>query len=346
MSASLRSSLFLLAAGLGLAGGTGCAPTPLLEGTDVTRLKTLTEEIQPERVWSDLLTLTERHASDQSIDCVPLVPAETREKWPELCHLSNSRSGEWVRSQFVSFDGLRVTDDVSFGENGMRTSNIVAELPGTTKPDEVILVGAHFDAFWQGADDNSSGVVAMLELARVLSRYKFERTIRFVGFDMEEYGISGSHRYVKEGKSGQVVTALVFDSIGYYSDEEGSQGSIPGLPSPSKGDFLAIIGNDDSSREAAQVYAINNSLELMNTVPLISSGNGTPTLGFPLTLSDHLPFWFNHQKAIFLTDTAPFRNPHYHQETDTPDTLDPIRLGQATRVAAAAIAFFAGGPTP
>ncbi|WP_375773668.1 M28 family peptidase [Archangium gephyra] len=341
-----RASLLLLATGLGLAGGTACAPTQLLEGADLPALQALTGEIQPERVWSDLLTLTQKHASDQSIDCVPLVPATTRETWPELCHLSNSLSGEWVRSQLVSFDGLRVTDDVSLGENGMRTRNIIAELPGTTKPGEVILVGAHFDAFWQGADDNSSGVAAVLELARVLSRYKFERTIRFVGFDMEEYGISGSHRYVKEGKSEQVVTALVFDSIGYYSDEEGSQESIPGLPSPSKGDFLAIIANDDSSHEASQVYALNGSLELMHAVPLISSANGTSTMGFALTLSDHLPFWFNHQKAIFLTDTAPFRNPHYHQETDTPDKLDPVRLGQATRVAAAAIAYWAGGPTP
>jgi Peptidase family M28 len=345
VSAPIRSFLLLLAAGLGLGGGTACAPTQVLEGADLTTLEALTDEVQPERVWSDLLTLTQKHASDQSIDCVPLVPATTRETWPELCHLSNSLSGAWVRSQLASFD-LPVTDDVSLGENGMRTHNIVAELRGTTKPDEVILVGAHFDAFWQGADDNSSGVVAMLELARVLSRYRFERTIRFVGFDMEEYGISGSHRYVKEGKGDKVVTALIFDSIGYYSDEEGSQESMPGLPSPSKGDFLAIIGNDESSHEAAQVFALNNELGLMHTVPLISSGNGTPTLGFALTLSDHLPFWFNHQKAIFLTDTAPFRNPHYHQETDTPDKLDPVRLGQAVRVAAAALAYWAEGPKP
>jgi Zn-dependent M28 family amino/carboxypeptidase len=345
VSAPFRSSLFLLAAGLGL-GGTACAPTELLEGADLPRLQAVTDEVQPERVWNDLLTLARKHGADQSIDCEPLAPVETREKWPELCHLSNSLSGNWVRSQLVGVDGLRVTDDVSLGENGMRTSNIVAELPGTTKPDEVILVGAHFDAFWQGADDNSSGVVALLELARVLSRHRFERTIRFVGFDMEEYGISGSHRYVKEGKSTQVVTALVFDSIGYYSDAEGSQQSMPGLPSPSQGDFLAIIGNDDSSHEAAQAYSLSDSLKLMHTVPLISPANGTATMGFALTLSDHLPFWFNHQKAVFLTDTAPFRNPNYHLETDTPDTLDPVRLGQAVRVAAAAISYWAGGPTP
>lgn len=344
MSAPLRSSLFLLAAGLGLAGGTACAPTQLLDGADLPALEALTGEIQPERVWNDLLTLTQQHATDQSIDCVPLMPASTRETWPELCHLSNSKSGEWVRSQFVSFDGLRVTDDVSFGENGMRTSNIVAELPGTTKPEEVILVGAHFDAFWQGADDNSSGVAAMVELARVLSKYRFERTIRFVGFDLEEIGIIGSHRYVKAHPDEKVVTALVFDCIGYYSDEEGSQQSLPGLPSPSRADFLAIIGNDQSADEVSDVYALSNELEIMSTVPMISGGRGTSTLSEPLTRSDHVPFWFADQKALFLTDTANFRNANYHTEKDTPDTLDKVRMAKAVRVAAAAIAYWAEGP--
>src|SRR5262249_11023235 len=143
-----------------LVGGTACAPTQPLDGADLPALQALTEEIQPERIWSDLLELTQKHASDQSIDCAPLVPEATRQKFPELCHLSNSLSGAWVLSRLQSFDGLSVTQDVSLGENDMRTNNLVAELRGVSKPDEVILVGAHFDAFWQGADDNSSGVAA------------------------------------------------------------------------------------------------------------------------------------------------------------------------------------------
>ncbi|WP_375773040.1 M28 family peptidase [Archangium gephyra] len=336
----LRSSLLVIAAGLGLGA---CAPTQVLEGADLPALKAVADEVQPERVWSNLMALTEQHGSDMSIDCAPLFAEGAIKAFPELCHLSNTKSGEWLRSQFQALDVMTVTNDVSDGDASVRSNNIVAELKGVSKPDEVILVGAHFDAFWQGADDNSSGVAAMLELARVLSGHRFERTIRFVGFDLEEYGITGSHRYVKEGKAENVVTALVFDCIGYYSDAEDSQGSIPGLPAPSKGDFLAIIGNDESSHQAAEIYALNNELNLMKAVPLISSGNGTPTMGLSLGLSDHMPFWFNHQQAVFLTDTAPFRNPHYHKETDTPDKLDPIRLGQATRVAAATIAYWAGG---
>lgn len=345
MSLSIRSSLLLLAAGFGLAGGTACAPTQVLEGADLTALKALTDEVEPQFVWENLVSLTHAHATDQSVDCVSLFPEDVRKYYPELCNLSNTRSGLWVRDQFRSIP-LEVHDDVSLGENDIRTTNIVAEIKGVSKPDEVILVGAHFDAFWQGADDNSSGVAAMMEMARVLSKHKFERTIRFVGFDFEEYGITGSHRYVKEGKGEKVVTALIMDCIGYYSEKPGSQQSLPGLPSPTTGDFLAIIANDESSHEAAEVYKLNNELQLMSTVPLISSGNGTFTMGQALTLSDHLAFWFNHQKAVFLTDTANFRNPHYHKDTDTPDKLDPVRLGQATRVATAAVAYWAEAHKP
>lgn len=341
----IRSSL-LLATGLGLAGGAACAPTQVLEGADLPALQAVTEEVDPVRVWDNLIELTKQHDSDQSIDCTPLFDQGLIKLFPEVCHLSNTRSGNWVRSRLRALD-VPVTDDVSAGGTGnLTSSNIIAELKGTTKPDEVILVGAHFDAFWQGADDNSSGVAAMLEIARVLSRYKFDRTIRFVGFDLEEYGIKGSHRYVEQGKSAQVVTALIFDCIGYYSDEEGSQQTLPGLPSPTRGDFLAVIANDESSQEAAEIYALNDSLKLMNTVPLISAGHGMPTVGEPLTRSDHVPFWYARQKAVFLTDTASFRNQHYHKETDTPDKLDPVRLGQAARVAAATIAYWAGGPRP
>lgn len=345
MSLSIRSSLVMLATGLGLVGGASCTPTQVLDGADMPRLKEISNEVDPDRVWKNLTDLTEEHKQDQSLPCESLFPANIRKHYTELCNLSNTRSGKWVRDRFTKLE-LPFQDDVSLGENDLRTTNIVAEIKGTSKPDEVILVGAHYDAFWQGADDNSSGVAAMMELARVLSKYRFERTIRFVGFDLEEWGISGSHRYVKEGKGEKVLTALVFDCIGYYSEEEGSQKSLPGLPSPTKADFLAIIGNDESAHETSEVYALNNELKLMNTVPLISSGNGTPTVGQALTLSDHLAFWFAHHKAVFLTDTAPFRNPHYHKETDTPDKLDPVRLGQATRVAAAAIAYWAGRATP
>ncbi|MCY1079350.1 M28 family peptidase [Archangium lansingense] len=339
MTFAFRRSLVLAATGLGLLGTSACAPTQL-EGADLPALQALSEEIDQERVWNDLITLAEQHRTDTPRDCTGF-PGKS---FPELCNLSNKNSGEWLKAQFESF-GLPVSMETST-DNDVPNTNIVAELRGTSKPEEIILVGAHFDAFWQGADDNSSGVVAVVELARVLSQYQFDRTIRFVGFDLEEIGIIGSHRYVNAHPNENVVTALVFDCIGFYSDKEGSQQSLPGLPSPSKGNFLAIIANDQSAGEASDLFSLSNELKLMSTVPMIAGGRGTSTLSEPLTRSDHVPFWFADQKALFLTDTANFRNPNYHTEKDTPDTLDKVRMTQAIRLAATALAYWADGMKP
>ncbi len=340
MNFAFRRSLILAATGLGLLGASACAPTQILEGADLPALQKVTEEISEQQIWDNLLALTSRHDLDVKRDCSGYPGRD----FPELCQLSNASAGEWLKEQFVSYEMMSVREETS-NDNDVTVTNIVAELEGTSKPNEVILVGAHFDAFWQGADDNSSGVAAMVELARVLSKYRFERTIRFVGFDLEEVGIIGSHRYIKAHPDEKVVTALVFDCIGYYSDKEGSQLSLPGLPSPSRGDFLAVIANDQSADEASDVYSLSNELKIMNTVPMIAGGRGISTVSEPLTRSDHVPFWFADQKALFLTDTASFRNPNYHTAKDIPDTLDRVRMAKAVRVAAAALAYWAGGMT-
>jgi Zn-dependent M28 family amino/carboxypeptidase len=318
-----------------------CTPTQILDEVDTQALEALAQEISQERVWNNLLTLTDKHLQDSPVDCSTQRPRSV-ELFPELCHLTNSHSGEWVKGQLQSLD-IPVHLDAE-QRDGYSTTNIIAELRGTTHPEEIILVGAHYDAFYAGADDNSSGVAALLELARVLSQHRFARTIRFASFDLEEFGLVGSTRYVDTLAGEKLKTALIFDCIGYYSSEPGSQQSLPGLPSPSQGDFLAVIANDHSSPRASEVYALNNSLGLMKVVPIISPNDGTSPVGLPLMLSDHTPFWLTNQQAVFFTDTAPFRNPHYHKESDTADKLDPALLAQATRVAAVSIAYWAGGP--
>jgi Zn-dependent M28 family amino/carboxypeptidase len=227
---------------------------------------------------------------------------------------------------------------------GVTVSNVIAELPGTTRPDEVVLVGAHFDAYYGGADDNSSGVAAVMELARVLSRYRFERTLRFVGFDLEEVGLVGSNRYVDTLGGERLVASVVFDCIGYYDSRPGSQSSIPGLPAPSTGDFLGAFANDDSRQQATELYALSQALHLINVVPIISPGRGAYPLTGNLLRSDHAPFWITGRNALFLTDTANFRNGNYHQETDLPETLDPVSFRKAVQASAAALAYWAGGP--
>ena len=337
MSAWTRCTL-ALAMGTLLAT-TACTPTRILDGTDTQVLAALAGEISQERVWNDLLALTDKHVQDSPVDC-SMQRERSIELFPELCHLTNHHSREWLKGQFQALD-IPVRMDEGL-RDGFFTSNIIAELPGTTRPEELIVIGAHYDAFYAGADDNSSGVAAMLELARVFSQHRFERTIRFVSFDLEEYGLVGSTRYAGTLAGESLTTTLIFDCIGYYSSEPGSQTALPGLPSPSQGDFLAVIANDHSSARASEVFALNEALGLMKVVPLISPNDGTSPVGGPLMLSDHTPFWLTGQQAVFFTDTAPFRNPHYHKESDTPDTLDPALLTQAVRVAAVSIAYWAG----
>ncbi|WP_375767654.1 M28 family peptidase [Archangium gephyra] len=340
---SLHKSPALLLC-LALLGTTSCSEKPLLEGARMDRLGELAGQVEQERLMGLVRELVTAHQEDTPVFCSEFQDVQDEVVRDTFCHLTRDRSGALMQSRLESL-GLRVQRHDASNGGPFTTSNIIAELPGTTRPWEVVLVGAHFDAFYGGADDNSTGVAAVLELARVLSQYRFERTIRFVGFDLEELGLVGSGRYVEEALGpDQIVASVVFDCIGYYSPVPGSQRSIPGLPSPSSGDFLAVIGNDVSTRRASELYALNEALQLTNVVPILAPADGASPVGGNLMRSDHTPFWLTGRDALFLTDTANFRNPNYHQKTDTVDTLDPVSFRRTVQVSAAALAFWAGGP--
>ncbi len=303
-------------------------------------------QVDGDRLMGLVTEVVAAHGQDTLVDCSFLSEWEREAAGKQLCHLTRQKAGELMQARFEQL-GLRVRRQETPG-TPFSTSNIIAELPGTSRPEEIVLVGAHYDAYHAGADDNTTGVAAVLELARVLSQYKFERTLRFVGFDFEEYGVVGSARYVdtRSEHPERIMASMIFDSIGYYSSKPGSQQSLPGLPTPSAGDFLAVIANDVSSTRASELYALNEALKLMKVVPLIAPRDGTGPLTGNLMRSDHQPFWLRGHEAVFLTDTANFRNPNYHQDTDTLDTLDPTSLRQAVRISAATLAFWAGGPRP
>ena len=120
---------------------------------------------------------------------------------------------------------------------------------------------------------------------------------------------------------------------------------MPGLPSPERGDFLAVISNAPSSHRATEVYALNEALQLARLVPIIAPDDGLKPVTSSLLQSDHTMFWSAGQESLFMTDTAFFRNPHYHRSTDTLDTLEhPELFRQAVQLNAAALAYWAGGP--
>ncbi len=211
-----------------------------------------------------------------------------------------------------------------YQSKGITHQNRSLEVRGQTKPDEIVIIGAHYDtvALSPGADDNASGIAALLSLAKQFEQEKLAKTVRFVAFAQEELGLIGSQNYVNRSKQSneKIVAMLSFDMLGYYTDRPGSQGyPIPGgnLLYPDRGNFIAFISNlqsRDLLRSAIQ------SFRKSATVP--SEALSIPDLVRDISRSDHASFWRAGYPAILVSDTASFRNPHYHQESDRISTLD------------------------
>jgi hypothetical protein len=329
------------AAGLLLASA--CTPTSQFTAEQLAQLSTLAEQVETDRLMEDVRQLGENHSEEQPLSCTDI----QRDNYTPACHLTRNAAREMMKRRFEEFADRGMQVRLQAGQRGgLQFTNVLADLPGTTRKDEIVLVGAHFDAFYMGADDNSTGVAGVLELARILSQYQFERTIRFVGFDLEEPGDIGSGHYVDEFGKEKLVGAIIFDCIGYYDTKPGSQLSIPGLPAPSAGDFLAIIGNDNSLPMATELHQLNDHLKFMKLMSIIAPGDGTKAapISSSLMRSDHMPFWYNGDNVLFLTDTANFRNPNYHRDTDVIDTLTPDLFRRAVQVSAVGLATWAGGP--
>jgi hypothetical protein len=160
------------------------------------------------------------------------------------CNLTRDASVNLVSNALKSMG--YAPDMVNLGELPHVAYNIVAMWPGTSRPEEVVLVASHLDAIYTGEDDNGSAVAAMLETARIIRKYNFIRTIRFVAFDLEKFGSIGSTHYLKAGYADDVVVAIVMDRMGYASGEPGTQDDILGVELPDIGDFLLVIGNNNS----------------------------------------------------------------------------------------------------
>ncbi|HYF14621.1 MAG TPA: M28 family peptidase [Phycisphaerales bacterium] len=237
----------------------------------------------------------------------------------------------------------------SFVQRGTTVPNIDVVLPGTSHPDEVILVGAHFDTYQgtPGADDNASGVAATLALARHFAGTPQPRTIRFAFFVNEEppafwTGDMGSWVYAKKCRADgdEIVAMLSLESIGYYSDERGSQKYPPPLSLcyPDTGNFIGIVGN--VSNRSLVRSCVGRWRE---QTPFPSQGAALPSLLPGVGWSDHWSFWKEGYPAVMITGTAPFRNPNYHQATDTPETLDYERMARVVDGLDDLVIHLAGG---
>ena len=212
-----------------------------------------------------------------------------------------------------------------------KVRNIDTEIPGASRPHEIILIGAHYDSLaapggCPGANDNATGVAAMLEIARTLRLECFARTVRFVAFVNEEPPFfqtdeMGSLVYARRcrERSENIVAMITPETIGCYSDQPGSQ-TYP-LPLkilfPNIGNFIAFVGNGASARLVEKVTAAFRSC-----VPFPAVGFAAPGWVTQSGWSDHWSFWKCGYPALMATDTAPLRYPHYHTAQDTPDKID------------------------
>jgi hypothetical protein len=210
---------------------------------------------------------------------------------------------------------------------GVGCDNVEAELPGVDRAGEIVIVGAHYDSVHGtvGADDNGSGAAALLATARAFAHRHPSRTLRFVAFAGEEpphfqTAAMGSRVYARRSRERgeKVVAMLSLETIGFYSDRPGSQRyPFPfGLVYPTTGDFIAFVGDTGSGDLVRQAVAAFRSSTRFPSEG-VAAPSGVPGIGW----SDHWSFWQEGYPAAMVTDTAPFRNPHYHTLGDTPETL-------------------------
>jgi hypothetical protein len=240
-----------------------------------------------------------------------------------------NEAADFIEGSF-SRAGLQPRRD-SFEADGRACHNIEAEIRGA-RP-EIVVIGAHYDSVFgaPGANDNGSGVAALLALARRFAGKPTGQTLRFVAFANEEPPYfqtpqMGSLVYAGRCKArGDKISAMIsLETIGYFSDAPGSQTyPSPGISAfyPAMGNFIGFVGNVGSRsllRRALGLFREQNKLP--------SEGAALPSLLSGVGWSDHWAFWQHGYPAIMITDTAPFRYPHYHEATDTPDKLDYDRF--------------------
>lgn len=245
------------------------------------------------------------------------------ERHPLSSPVALQQAEDYLTGQFRLL-GLDVSTH-SFEALGGTYRNVI----GTHPPQSLfpLIIAAHYDTVMgsPGADDNASALAVMLEVAHCLRNVPLSREVRFIAFCLEEEDLLGSLAYASSLRRAnhEIAGAIVLECVGYARSEEDSQRIPPGVPVavPTVGDFLAIVGNQASAKLSAAVEAAaQERVPALKTVALTVPGNGE--LLPDTRRSDHAAFWHYGYPAVMLTDTADFRNPHYHRSTDRLDTLN------------------------
>lgn len=249
-----------------------------------------------------------------------------RDRDPYISSAGHFYVQQYIREQFQQWGTVETHE---FTVRGKIHQNLILNLPpahqegkGRSAP---ILIGAHYDGVpgSPAADDNGTGVAALLELARAFAAKPLKYPVQLVAFDMEEYGLLGSQEYAKKLKTqGQKLRLMIsLEMLGYCDDTPNSQRYPAGLEKfyPDQGNFIALIGNLTTIPDLINLSRnIRKDGTLCEWLPVPNKGN----MIRQTRLSDHAPFWDNGYRAIMVTDTAFMRNPHYHQNSDRIETLN------------------------
>jgi Zn-dependent M28 family amino/carboxypeptidase len=241
------------------------------------------------------------------------------------------RAAVYIEGEFArnGYEPKRQTYDVS----RVPVSNIETSLPGTSRAAEIVVLGAHYDTVSgsPGANDNGTGVAALLELSRRLARRPQPRTIRFVAFVNEEPPFfhteamgSVVNARAARARGDKIVAMLSLETMGYYSDVKGSQ-QYPApiaLMYPDVGNFIGFVANIGSAR---MMLRARRAFKERTAFPLQSAAvpAAIPGVGW----SDHWAFWEAGYPGMMVTDTAPYRYPWYHTADDTPDKISADKVG-------------------
>ncbi len=259
-----------------------------------------------------------------------------------------ARAADYVRAVFR--EARHSVTEQSYDYAGLRVANIVAVPPGTDEAAPFYVVGAHYDtvAGTPGADDNASGVAVLLALAARFADRPPPVPLRLVAFTLEEPPAfatrhQGSRVYVRtlRRNGAPVRGAIVLEMVGYTRAAQSYPLVLRWAGYPRRGDYIGIVAN---RRSRAFGRTVLRGFERTPDLPVESLF--VPFDGWLLPdtrLSDHASFWDAGWPAVMVTDTAYFRNPHYHGAGDRPETLDIPFMGRIVQALERALAMLAEG---
>ena len=238
----------------------------------------------------------------------------------------------------------------TYTAGGVPSSNLEVTVPGTSRASEIVLVGAHYDTVpgSPGADDNASGVAALIEIARILRGARFARTVKLVAFVNEEppfflSGEMGSSVYARDARRrGDDIRAMLsLEMLGCYRDGHGSQAYPPFLRFfyPEAGNFIAFVSNLRSRRLLQEV-----TRAFRRVCDFPAERLASPAIVPGVSWSDQRSFWREGYPGVMVTDTAFYRYPHYHLASDTPDRVDYARMARVVAGLAQTVQALAAGP--